>query len=87
MRLDASKLLAVAAIVLGLIIRVGLLGATFGEGECEEERCREERPVLFVRRYADFVDFSADDSLSDVVAYASPCAGWSPWWESTRAPR
>ena len=30
MGLDAAKLLAVAAIVLGLILRVGLLGATFG---------------------------------------------------------
>ena len=29
MGLDAAKLLAVAAIVLGLILRVGLLGATF----------------------------------------------------------
>ena len=30
MGLDATKFLAMAAIVLGLILRVGLLGATFG---------------------------------------------------------
>ena len=30
MGVDAAKLLTVAAIVLGLILRVGLLGATFG---------------------------------------------------------
>ena len=30
MGLDAAKLLAMAAIVLGLILRVGLRGATFG---------------------------------------------------------
>ena len=30
MGFDAAKLLAVAAIVLGLILCVGLLGATFG---------------------------------------------------------
>ena len=98
MGLDAAKFLAVADIVLGLVVCVGLLGSTFGaptipaparwgEEEREGERCREERLVLFVRRYVGFVDFSADDSLSDVVAYASPCVDWSPCWESTRAPR
>ena len=98
MGLDAATFLTMAAVVLGLILRVGLFGATFGnpaipaparrgEGDREGERCREERLVRLVRRYADFVDFSGDDSLSDVVVYASPCVEWSPCWESTRAPR
>ena len=53
MGLDASKFLAVAAVVLGLVIFVVLLRATFeasaifaparlGEGGREGERCREE---------------------------------------------
>ena len=61
MGLGAAEFLTVTAVVLGLVLGVAFLRATFGavaipaparrgEGEREGERCREARPVLLVRR-------------------------------------
>ena len=78
MRIDASICFAMAAIVFVLILSIAPLRVTlgaatifstaWGEGEREGDLCLDDRLSPFPQQWVDFFDFSANDSMSDVVA-------------------